>query len=300
PMQYADYSLWQRGQFSGPEMDIHLDYWKNHLKGVVPLDLPTDYLRPSVQSNIGGVVDYCLDASVSDGFQALGREQGATLFMTLLSAFDILMYRYSGQSDICVGSPVLGRTDQALEPLIGFFVNTVALRIDLKGNPSYLSVLAQVKDTTLEGYSHQSTPFEQVVDAVVTDRDSGRSPLFQVFFTLQDLSQEQRLRIDNVVVSPLDVTHTTSRFEIGFTVIERASGIHLSVNYNSDFYSRSRIERMAIHYEELLRSILLDPGSGIDTLNILPGPEVSELFSFNPPVSDDVSGSTLLDLFHDS
>jgi len=180
--QYIDYALWQRRVLSGPVLEEKLLYWEKKLGGLLPLDLPTDMSRPSVQSTRGGVYSFELGAPLSVELDQLSQRTGTTLFMTLLSAFQVMLYRYTGQADICVGTPIAGRTQKELEPLIGFFVNTLAIRSDLSGNPEFTSLLQQVKETALEAFTHQDVPFEKVVERVEQSRDLSRTPVFQVMF----------------------------------------------------------------------------------------------------------------------
>ncbi|OXB20629.1 condensation domain-containing protein, partial [Flavobacterium tructae] len=162
-LQYADYAIWQRNYLEGAVLEDQLSYWESKLSGVSTLSLPTDYPRPSVPSNAGAAVSLALDQKLKTSLNAICKEEGVTLFMLLLSAFKILLSRYSGQEDICVGTPIANRTQAELEGMIGFFVNTLALRSDLSGDPSFKDVLSRIKQTTLEGYDRQLTPFEKVV-----------------------------------------------------------------------------------------------------------------------------------------
>ncbi|MCU7552968.1 condensation domain-containing protein, partial [Chitinophagaceae bacterium LB-8] len=174
--QYADYALWQRNYLQGEVLAHKLTYWKEQLTGVEALQLPTDYTRPAVQSTQGALVNFHIDTKLSEQLNTFSQRQGTTLFMTLLAAYKVLLFRYSGQSDICVGTPIAGRQQQEVEGLIGFFVNTLALRDQLTGEQSFTEVLQQVKQTTLSAYEHQEVPFEKVVEEVVRERDLSRSP----------------------------------------------------------------------------------------------------------------------------
>jgi len=183
-LQYADYAIWQRKYLEGEVLENQLAYWESKLRGAGTLSLPMDHARPSVQSNAGANVSLELDKKLSTSLSSICQEQGVTLFMLLLSAFKVLLSRYSGQDDICVGTPIANRTQSELEGMIGFFVNTLALRSDLSGDPSFKDLLARVKQTTLESYDHQLAPFEKVVERVVNTRDMSMTPLFQVLFVL--------------------------------------------------------------------------------------------------------------------
>ncbi|WP_430909746.1 condensation domain-containing protein, partial [Maribacter sp. 2-571] len=170
PIQYSDYAIWQRGYLEGELLDGQLSYWEAMLRGGSVLELPTDYRRTPDTGNEGGNITLELDADLSEGLLSLSRKEGATLFMTLLSAFKVLLSRYSGQEDISVGTPIANRTQEELEGLIGFFVNTLVLRSDLGGDPKFREFLAQVRETTLGAYDHQLAPFEKVVERVVKTR----------------------------------------------------------------------------------------------------------------------------------
>ncbi|HYR10725.1 MAG TPA: condensation domain-containing protein, partial [Longimicrobium sp.] len=186
-VQYADYAVWQRGQLAGEALDRQLAYWRERLSGAPELlELPTDHPRPAVQTYRGETVPVELSPELLGRLQALGRSEGATLYMTLLGAFQVLLSKYSGSTDIVVGSPIAGRTRKELEELIGFFVNTLVLRTDLSGDPSFREVLRRAREVTLGAYEHQEMPFEKLVAELQPERSLSHSPLFQVVFTLRD------------------------------------------------------------------------------------------------------------------
>ncbi|MBV9788044.1 MAG: non-ribosomal peptide synthetase, partial [Chloroflexi bacterium] len=186
PIQYADFADWQRQWLRGEVLQRQLDYWKQQLGGDLPvLELPTDRPRPPIQTFHGATLYFSLPKLLSDSLAALSRQEGTTLYMTLLTAFNVLLYRYTGQEDLLVGSPIAGRTRPELEALIGFFVNTLVMRSDLSGNPSVREALQRVRDVTLKAYAHQDLPFEQLVEELHPERDMSRNPLFQVMFVLQ-------------------------------------------------------------------------------------------------------------------
>jgi condensation domain-containing protein len=191
PVQYADYAVWQREWLSGEVLEEQLDYWRRQLAGAPPaLGLPTDRPRPQVATYHGAVEKFELSAELSESLKKLGRSEGATPFMTLLAAFYALLYRYSGQEEIVVGSPVAGRTRAETEGLIGFFVNTLALRTDLRGNPRFVELLKRVREVCLGAYGHQEVPFEKLVAELQPGRDMSRHPFFQVMFVLQNVPLE--------------------------------------------------------------------------------------------------------------
>ncbi|WP_430909754.1 condensation domain-containing protein, partial [Maribacter sp. 2-571] len=278
-MQYADYAIWQRTHLEGDVLEGQLSYWEERLSGAANLGLPTDHVRPSVQSTEGASIQLELDGDLRDALVSLGREEGTTLFMTLLSAFKVLMYRYSGQEDVSIGTPIANRTQEELEGMIGFFVNTLVLRSDLGGDPGFRELLQQVKGTTLGAYDHQSAPFEKVVDRVVKTRDMSMPPLFQVLFALQNTPEEDGGATADTVLeaSPYEDEDTTSKFDLSLSAFEDASGISLELEYCTDLFNADTIARMLSHYRELLRSIVADPASRITDLSMLTFPEERQL-----------------------
>ncbi|MEJ7675699.1 MAG: condensation domain-containing protein [Chitinophagaceae bacterium] len=219
-LQYADYAIWQRQHLQGELLNKKISYWKEKLKGVSPLQLPTDYIRPTVQSTKGALKSFNIDKELSGQLVQLSNQQSTTLFMTLLAAFKTLMHRYSGQQDICVGTPVANRAQQELEELIGFFVNTLAIRSEVKSDASFIELLQQVKSTTLEAYEYQDVPFEKVVEVVVKERDLSRNPLFQVLLVMQNTPEVQEFRLGEVQLSVEGYTHETTKFDISIFFTE--------------------------------------------------------------------------------
>jgi amino acid adenylation domain-containing protein len=278
-VQYADYAIWQRNYLQGEVLDNKLGYWKEKLTGVSPLQLPADYARPSIQSSRGTTSSFKIEHGLSAALAGLSRGHGATLYMTLLSAFKVLLYRYSGQEDICVGTPVAGRNQQELEGLIGFFINTLALRSQVSGDMSFTTLLAEVKRTTLEAYGHQEVPFEKVVDAVVKERDMSRNPLFQVLFSLQNTPVVPELKLGELSLSLENQGHTTSKFDLAFMIVETNSGIQGIVEYSTDLYKEETIERLISHYLNLLESIIALPENQVSRLDMLSSTEEETLLT---------------------
>ena len=281
-LQYADYALWQRERYSVPVQQQHLDYWKNNLGGVSNLYLPADFPRPAMQSVKGAVLEFELDQSVSDELQALSRRHDATIFMTLLTAFKVLLYRYTGQDDICVGTPTAGRTLQELEGLVGFFVNTLALRTDLSAQPDFIGLLQQVKDTTLNAYQHQDLPLEKIVDAVVKERDLSRNPLFQVCFSLLNIPDDADLKLKDVQLSSEPMEHSKIQFDLTLTMRETSKGLVAAIEYCTDLYKEETISRMIVHFKTLLSAIIANPETKISALQFLTTKEKDQLlYTFN-------------------
>ena len=258
PVQYADYAIWQREYLTGAVLDEQLSYWREHLGGELPvLELPADRARPPVQSHRGAEELLELDAHLAEGLRALGREGGATLYMVLLAAFDVLLYRYTGQTDIVVGTPVAGRTRAEVEGLIGFFVNTLALRVRVSGRESFRELLRRVRGITVGAFAHQELPFERVVEELRPERSTSHAPLFQVMFALQNASTEE-LELAGVDVEELDAETETAKLDLRLSALETTEGISLSIRYRTDLFDAPRVERMLAHYRNLLEGIVAD------------------------------------------
>jgi amino acid adenylation domain-containing protein/non-ribosomal peptide synthase protein (TIGR01720 family) len=300
PVQYADYAMWQRNYLQGTVLTRQLEYWKKQLAGTTVLDLPVDYLRPAVQSTNGAMADFTLDAELNKQLQQFSQQHGSTLFMTLLAAFKVLMYRYSGQDDICVGIPVAGRQQQEVEGLVGFFINTLAIRTDLSGEPVFTKLLQQVKENLLQGYAFQDTPFEKIVDAVVQDRDMSRTPVFQVMFVLQNTPEPSELKLGELLLTEERAEHNSSKFDLTFVLKESEDGLALSIEYCTDLFSGETIARMKGHYAQLLKAIVASPSAQISLLPILTIEEEGQLLhEFNLPVNRLARNRTILDVFAD-
>jgi hypothetical protein len=202
-LQYADYAVWQRNLLSPEKFDQKVNYWKEKLENVSPLQLPTDYKRPAVRTTTGATpLIFNIEREVLSGLHKLSQQEGCSLYMTLLAVFKVLLYRYTGQEDVCVGTSIANRTQQEVEGLIGFFVNTLAFRDEVKGDATFIELLRQIKLTTLGAYENQEVPFEKVVEVVVKERDPAISPLFQVMLVLQNTPESPRLQLGELSLSP--------------------------------------------------------------------------------------------------
>jgi len=257
PIQYADYAVWQREWLQGDVLAGQLAYWKEQLAGVPALELPTDRPRPSASANPGTRYIKTVPGSLSQALRELGRREGATLFMTLLAAFQVLLYRCSGQEDIAVGSPIAGRRRTELEGLIGFFVNTLVLRTDLTGNPTFTELLARVRESALGAYTHQDLPFEKLVEEFSPSRDLRRNPLFDVMFVLQN-APEAALALEGIQASRLRPLTRHAKFDLTLAVSEAEDGLRTSWEYRIDLFDAATIERMAGRFETLLEDIVAD------------------------------------------
>ncbi len=275
PIQYADFAAWQRAWLQGTEgqeespLQAQLAYWKQQLRGSSPmLELPTDRPRPVVQTSQGAHYVFELSPELSERLRALSRQEGVTLFMTLLAAFQTLLYRYSGQEDINVGTPIANRTRAELEGLIGFFVNTLVLRADLSGDPTFRELLTRVREAALGAYAHQDVPFEMVVEALQPARTLSHTPLFQVMLVLNNAPVEM-LRLRDLTLSPVKAESGTARFDLTLELMERPEGLYGSLEYNTDLFDEATIGRMIGHFQILLEGIVANPEYRVSALPLL-------------------------------
>ncbi len=300
PLQYMDYALWQRQHLAGAVLEQQLSYWEGHLKGAIPLQLSTDYARPAVQSTSGAMASLDLDPALSDAIKALSQKEGVTTFMTLLAGFKVLLSRYSGQSDISVGTPIANRTQRELEHLIGFFVNTLVLRNNLDPFMCFSELLSDIRSTTLTAYDHQSAPFEKVVERVADTRDMSRSPLFQVMFVMQNTPDAAEMELGGVTMTPYEEEgeHFRSQFDLTLSVREKKDGFSLVMEYCNDLFRKDTIVRMLSHYQELLQAIVKDPSMPLHSLSMLSEEEQQYMRDVSKGTVVDFSKNrTIVDLF---
>jgi amino acid adenylation domain-containing protein/non-ribosomal peptide synthase protein (TIGR01720 family) len=260
PIQYGDYVLWQRERFSRASLEPQLNYWRDRLGNEQPvLALPTDRTRRGARRTDGGHLVRTVDAAVANALGQLSRTRQATLFMTLLAAFDALLARYSGEQDLRVGIPVTGRRQQETEGLIGFFVNTLVLRAELSGAMPFGALLAQVRERVLEAQANQDLPLAQVIEALQPQRDPSHTPLFQVMFNLDHGDEDVSLEWPGLELTRLPAETAATQFDLTLTVRETGDGLRLSFGYASDLFDAATIERLAAHYEDVLKAICADP-----------------------------------------
>jgi amino acid adenylation domain-containing protein len=272
-IQYADYALWQRGWLEGAVLEEQLAYWKQQLQGSPPLlELCTDRPRPALQSHRGARLSLALPGQLSESIKALSRQEGATLFMTLLTAFQVLLSRYSRQQDLVVGTPVAGRTLSETEALIGFFVNTLVIRTDLSGNPTFRALLERVRETCLEAYVHQDLPFERLVEELQPERNMSINPLFQVMFVLQNVEIEN-LALPGLALSVLETESTIARFDIVLSLRETAEGLEGHIEYDTDLFDHATIARMKCHFQQILEIMVAEPDQHIGSVSLLTAEE---------------------------
>ncbi|MEH2337086.1 amino acid adenylation domain-containing protein [Nostoc sp.] len=277
PIQYADFAIWQREWLQGDVLQTQLDYWQEQLANAPALlSLPTDRPRPALQTFAGAYQQFALSVELTDRLVKLSQEQGCTLFMTLLAAYNTLLYRYTGQEDILVGSPIASRDRSEIEGLIGFFVNTLVMRSNLADNPTFSELLLRVREAALSAYAHQNLPFEMLVEALQPERNLSHSPLFQVMFVLQNVPISQ-LELTGLTISPLMVKSTTTKFDLTLVMENTATGLVGVWDYNTDLFDASTIERMTGHFVTLLEGIITNPEQLISELPLLTQTEQQQL-----------------------
>ncbi|MBZ5521038.1 MAG: amino acid adenylation domain-containing protein, partial [Acidobacteriia bacterium] len=278
-VQYADFALWQRDWLQGERLEQQLGYWKKQLSGLpAALELHAGRPRPAMPSYRGARMWFGLSKQLSNGLAELARKEGATLYMVLLGVFQVLLSRWSGQTDIAVGSPIAGRTEQQLEPLIGFFVNTLVMRTDLSGNPSFRALLSRVREGTVAAFAHQDLPFARLVAELDLDRDLSRHPLFQVLFTLQN-QPVSAASWSGVAVSFVQPERTTSKFDLSMTFTETAEGLHGAVDYSDDLFDPDTVQRLTSSFCELAEAIVANPRRPMQELPLLTAEQRRQLLT---------------------
>ncbi|KYC42732.1 non-ribosomal peptide synthetase [Scytonema hofmannii PCC 7110] len=281
PIQYADFAIWQRQWLQGEVLQSQLSYWEQQLADAPPLlELPTDRPRGAVQTFAGAHHEFALSVELTQKLTKLSQEQGCTLFMTLLAAFDTLLYRYTGQSDILVGTPIANRNHSEIEGLIGFFVNTLVMRTDLSENPSFSSLLTRVRLMAMDAYAHQDLPFEMLVEALQPERNLSHTPLFQVMFVLQNTPMLQ-VELTGLTISDLPIESATTKFDLTLAMGNTATGLVGAWEYNTDLFDSSTIARMAGHFVTLLEGIVANPQERISQLPLLTEAEQQLLVEWN-------------------
>ncbi len=277
PIQYADFAIWQREYLQGEIRQNQLNYWQKQLAAAPALlHLPTDYPRPLQQSFQGDRIKCNLSPELSQGLNKLSREKGVTLFMTLLTAFKVLLYRYTGQTDILVGTPIANRTRSELAGLIGFFVNTLVLRTDLARNPSFSELLKQVRETATDAYDHQDLPFEMLVEALQPERNMSYTPLFQVMFGL-DNEIVDSIDLEGIKATRQPLEFKIAKFDLSLSIQLKEAGLTAIWEYNTDLFEPSTIERLSGHFVNLLTGIIANPEQAISQLPLLTESETNQL-----------------------
>ena len=273
PIQYVDFAAWQREGLQGDILQKQLNYWRNKLGGTLPvLELPTDHARPPVQTYNGGSVRFAFPRELTDALNRLSRQEGVTFFVTLLAAFKTLLLRYTGQDDIILGTPTAGRNRADIEGLIGCFANTLVIRTDASGNPTFRTLLQRVLETTLAAQAHQDLPFEKLVEELHIKRDFSRSPIFQVLFSLLNTRMEP-LKLTGLQPAILGFQDGGAKYDLSLNLEETPDGLEGCWSYNSDLFDNSTIARMAGQFRTLLEGIVSDPEARLHEFPLLPAEE---------------------------
>ncbi len=309
-LSYLDYAVWQRNYLKGEVLEKKLAYWKSKLAGLVPVELPIDFPRPVIQSKKGNNINFIIDQSLSRALLKICQVEKVTPFIFLLTAFKVLLYKYTGQTDICVGSPMANRRRKELEKVVGFFVNMVALRSDLSDNPGFLNLLAKVKTTTVESYDYQDAPFEKVVESVLETRDQSRSPVFQIAFTTDKANTKMGVENKGTSVDELASNESTqgqmglearyniSKFDLTLKVLEEKNQLQFYIEYCTDLFTVNTIQLFGEHFTALLKSIAKNPTVKIDALSMISPAEEKRLLSeFNDTESIYPKEKTLIEGF---
>ncbi|MBW4611883.1 MAG: amino acid adenylation domain-containing protein [Desmonostoc vinosum HA7617-LM4] len=276
PIQYADFAIWQRQWLVGEVLKNQLAYWKQQLQDLPVLELPTDRPRPAMQTFRGETRSLLLPQALTQALKACSQKQGVTLFMTLLAAFKTLLYRYTAQTDIAVGSPIANRNRGEIEDLIGFFVNTLVLRTNLSSNPTFSQLLVRIREVTLGAYTHQDLPFEKLVEELHWQRDLSRAPLFGVMFVFENAPMPD-LELPGLVLQPLEINTKAAKFDLTLYMVETQEGLTASLEYNSDLFDAATITRMLGHFQTLLEGICVDTNQHLSDLPLLTPTEQQQL-----------------------
>ena len=289
PIQYADYAVWQREWLSGEVLEEQIGYWKERLAEAPPLlEIPTDHPRVAGQSARARIHRFALSAEVSRGLRALSRQEGTTLFMTLLAGWTELLGRWAGQEDVVVGTPIAGRTRRETEGLIGFFVNMLALRVDLSGDSTWTELLGRVREATLGAYDHQDLPFERLVDELSVERSLTHNPLFQTIFALdQAVGGDQRLHLGDLVLEPFGGGARFAKFELELTFAGAGEAVDGVILYRTALFEAETVARLAGHLEAVLEAMAAEPGRRLSQVSLLRGAERAQVLeSWNATAAD--------------
>ena len=258
PIQYADFAVWQREWLKGEELERELEYWRKQLAGMPDLGLPTDHPRPVKPSYRGARQHFVIERELTENLRALSQREGATLFMTLLTAFQAMLYRYSWQEDIPVATGIANRNRHEIEHLIGFFINMLVLRTDLSGNPTFTELLARVREVAFGAYAHQDVPFDLLVGKLRPERHLSRTPLFQVVFMLLNAPQAT-LELPGVTLAPFKIESEVTHFDLTMSMEETPQGLAGDLEYDTDLFEAKTIVEMLKNYTILLEAMVERP-----------------------------------------
>ncbi|MGB3534213.1 MAG: amino acid adenylation domain-containing protein [Microcoleaceae cyanobacterium] len=269
PIQYVDFASWQRQWLQGEVLENQLSYWRQQLQNAPTLsELPTDRIRPAVQTFQGASYKFKISSQLLKALKIVSQESGSTLFITLLAVFYVLIHRYTGNEDIIIGSPIANRNRAEIEKLIGFFVNTLALRVNLSGNPTFEEVLQRVRQVSLEAYQHQDLPFEQLLEELKITRSLSHTPLFQIMFVLQNAPMNT-VEISDLSWSPLEISQQTAKFDLTLSFTEINQQLIGNFEYNTDLFEAETISQIAENFQNLIQAIITNPDHKISELNLL-------------------------------
>jgi amino acid adenylation domain-containing protein/FkbM family methyltransferase len=289
-IQYADFAIWQRQWLSGDVLGEQLNYWREQLRDLNTLELPTDRVRPAVQSYRGASVGFALGQEETAALKQLSRGEGATLFMVLLAAFQVLLSRYSGQSEVVVGTVIANRNYAETEDLMGFFVNQLVLRTELSGATSFVDALQRVREVCLQAYAHQDVPFEKLVEELQPERDLSRSPLFQVAIVIQNTPTEEALDLSNTHLNE-SIREDVAKYDVLLALNESSAGLLGGCTYRTDLFDRASMERLLEHFRQLLHAVSAEPERPLTQISMLSAAEREQLLrewnetaSYFPPV----------------
>ncbi|HEY9420438.1 MAG TPA: amino acid adenylation domain-containing protein, partial [Thermoanaerobaculia bacterium] len=291
PVRYVDYAVWQRRWLSGGERENQLSYWRERLAdSPQSMEIPTDRPRPAVRTHRAGHVSRQVPAAMANALNALGRKEGASLFMVLLAAFKVLLHRLAGEEEVVVGSPIAGRGRGELEGMIGMFLNTLVLRTSLAGDPSVRELLARVRDMALDAYAHQDVPFEMLLDELKVERDLSRTPLFQVFFNMLNLPAGE-IRLPGLTLEPLPSPDLPSKFDLTLYVQPLPDGLRFDMAYNGDLFDGERIDLLLEQLAGLLSRFAQEPEARIGSLSLLTPGALAVLPDPRVPLGDEWNGA---------
>ena len=299
PVQYADFVLWEKERVQGPVLNRQLEYWKHQLRGRLPvLELPVDHSHPAASRSPAAAKTLSFPPALARKLKAMSQKDGATLFMTLLAAFQVLLHRYTGEEDIVTGSVVAGRSQVTLEKLIGFFVNTLVLRGNLSGDPSFRELLGRIQETTLEALANQDLPFARLVEELRPERTASRNPLFNVMFVLQNTPPKPAC-LPGLILQPREVKSVIAKFDLILLMVESADGLLATLEYNADLFQSETITRMLGHLQVLLEAIVADPEQKISKLPLLTPEEHHQLLEWNRTETPYPRDKTIAALFRE-
>jgi len=287
PLQYADFALWQRQTLTAEVLQEDVEYWREHLRGSPALlQLPSDRPRPGVQSHHGSIESFTIDETLTHRIKQMCVDERVTLYMGLLAAFQALLKRYTGADDIPVGTPVAGRGDPNLADLIGCFVNTLVMRGDLSGNPIFRELLQRTRATTLEAFAYQALPFDHLLAKLKCERTRSYTPLFQIMFILHN-EPKQVVRLPGLLMEEIELDSGLAKFDLTLEIVEQDGGLYCQFEYSSDLFDRSTIQRMALHFQNLVSNTVEHPASPLSKLNMLSALERKQIiFDWNTTSSE--------------